>query len=123
MLDGGGGSFSFLPFYYFQKVIVSLPNPIWVSIIVEYSTTLMLTYFQDTLAYVGLPEGSLEWDSNEFNLTENKYLHRELNLIVKTRLNKVWNGESNQVVNSKLNQVINGGQNETANDNDGACIR
>ena len=47
--------------------------------IVEYSTVLVLEYFKDILANVGLPEAWLEWDSNFVTRIENKYFSCESN--------------------------------------------
>ena len=47
---------------FFEKLRVFSPKPIWVIIIVEYSTILMLDYFKSTLDNVGLPEVLLEKD-------------------------------------------------------------
>ena len=48
----------------FRTFRVSSPKPIWVIIIVEYSTISMLNYFEDTLDNVGLPEAWLGRESN-----------------------------------------------------------
>ena len=52
------------------------PKPIWVLIIMEYSTISMLGYFEDTLTNVGLFEAWLEWDSNDVTRIENKFVSR-----------------------------------------------
>ena len=54
-----------------------LPKPIWVLIIVEYSTISTVDYFEDTLANVGLPEAWLEWYSNDVTQIKNKSIKRE----------------------------------------------
>ena len=46
------------------------PNKILLIRIVEYATNLVLGYFKDTLANVGLPEAWLEWDSNSLTVIE-----------------------------------------------------
>ena len=51
--------------------------------IVEYTTILVLEYFEDTLANVGLPEAWLRWDSNCATRVKNKYVRRESNQIKK----------------------------------------
>ena len=51
--------------------------------IVEYTTILVLEYFEDTLANAGLPEAWLMCDSNCVTQVENKYVRRQLNLIKK----------------------------------------
>ena len=49
----------------------------------EYSTILVLEYFEDTLANVGLPEAWLKCDSNCVTQIENKYVRHESNRIGK----------------------------------------
>ena len=73
-----------LNFFLFDFVRVFLPSPISIIIIVEYSTISLLGYFGDTLANVGLPESSLECDSNFMTRIENKYVRCESNRIKKS---------------------------------------
>ena len=46
----------------------------------EYSTISMSNYYKDTLAYVGLPEVSLEWGVDYMTQIE-KYVKLEMDLI------------------------------------------
>ena len=64
-LEGGGLPLSSL-FWYLETNIVSLPKPIWVFRIMEYSTISLLNYFRDTLAYVVLPCVWFDCDSNKY---------------------------------------------------------
>ena len=63
----------FSDYIYFDFVRVFLPNTISIIRIVEYSTILVLAYFEYTLANVGLPQACLEWDVNCVTKIE-KYL-------------------------------------------------
>ena len=78
----------------------------------EYSIVLVLGYFEDTLANVGLPEAWLECDYNCVTQVENKYVRRESNQIEKIiESNQIKTTiESNQIENCESNQVKNGDQ-------------
>ena len=65
--EGGGkgmGTYPSFYFIFFEKIRVSLPKPIWVFRILEYSTISLLN-FQDTLVNVGLPGMWLKYESNQ----------------------------------------------------------
>ena len=57
------------------------PNIISIIRSVEYSTILVLEYFEDTLANVGLPEAWQEFDLNCVTRIKNEYVRRESNQI------------------------------------------
>ena len=62
---------------------------IWVLRILEYSTILLLEYFEDSQANVVLPEAWLEWLSNDVTQIRNKPVKRESDWIGKTEPNPV----------------------------------
>ena len=70
---------------------MSSSKPILVSRILEYSTILLLNYFQDTLAYVGIPEAWLEFDPNDVTLIKTKYVQLESNQVIETEPDQeIW---------------------------------
>ena len=66
--------------------------------IVEYSTILMLDYFEDIMANLGLPEDLLLWDSNYMTWIKNNYIKHESD-----RIRKAW-VESRQELWVKLSR-------------------
>ena len=84
--EGGGRRSFLLPLsllWFYRKNRLLSPKPIWVLIIVEYSTISLLYYFEDTLANMGLPESWLEWPLNNVTKFENGCIKRELDWIKK----------------------------------------
>ena len=70
----------------------------------ENSTILMLGYFKDILANVGLPEAWLEYDSNDVTRIKNNCVKRESN---RTIQNLIWHLSNtvSQISLVKLSQI------------------
>ena len=89
----------------------------------EYSAILMLNYFEDTVANVGIPEAWLEWKFTDVTQIGKKYVKREFESNrVKTESIPVRNRESNQVRHHESIWDWSLGQCRTADANNGASI-